>query len=111
MGWLLVLVVGGGCHRSSEAGSPGAPPWRRQCARLRPQMLSPRTTHDEGAGHRSSRGGSPCGLCGLVSGGDQGQTVEGKPLGWPPTGAGATLPVFKTLNENIEYYLQGNDSE
>lgn len=51
------------------------------------------------------------GLCGLGSRGDQGQIVEGKPLGWPPTGAGATLPVFKTLNENIEYYLQGNDSE
>ena len=25
--------------------------------------------------------------------------------------AGATLPGFKTLNENKEYYLQGNESE
>lgn len=39
------------------------------------------------------------------------QRVDGKLPGWPPLGARATLPGFETLNENEEYYLQGNEWE
>uniref|UniRef100_A0A8C8WGD3 Uncharacterized protein n=1 Tax=Panthera leo TaxID=9689 RepID=A0A8C8WGD3_PANLE len=41
-----------------------------------------------------------------MSGGDQGQIVEGKPHGQPPTGARATLPGFKTLNESRVLFIR-----
>lgn len=87
----LVLTAAGGAGRPGQLfsslphGGGGAHGCSTGCSHL---LLY----GDEGAGRASSRGGGPCGLCGRVSGGDQGQIVEGKPHGRPP--AGVRWPLF-----------------